>query len=402
MKDGIAGKDLRPAGQSGRAVGAASFPHGTAKQIAADGSGSGARPATKTRVGLLYIAAICLLATVLGCQNPAGSVQHQYYLFVSSNDNTVLAFEIESDGTLSFIRSYPVSGATNLQDVAVSPNGDFLYVTDLNSVSISAFTIGPDGTLTANGTFSTGDPAGGLLGIAISPNGSHLYVANLAHCTISAFTIGPDGKLTPNGARSAPACPEGIAVSPNGNYLHGASDQNWCVFTCAIGSDGSLGSLDPTDCPDANALPAGVAVSPNGEYLYATDKDNDNIYAFTVAPDGKLTSNGTFLTGQNCKSIPGGLVVSPNGNCLYVTNLNSNNVSAFSIGPDGTLDLIDSYATGFWPQGVTISPNGAYLYVANGGASVSAFKIGSAGTLSPNGETIVDSTLPLGIAIATK
>jgi 6-phosphogluconolactonase (cycloisomerase 2 family) len=79
-------------------------------------------------------------------------------------------------------------------------------------------------------------------------------------------------------------------------------------------------------------------------------------------------------------------------------------VWTYAVGAGGsrTLTSIDSYPTYFYPQGVTVSPSANYLYEANGGGSVSAFKIGSDGTLSSKGETTTPSEFPLGIAIATK
>jgi 6-phosphogluconolactonase (cycloisomerase 2 family) len=85
----------------------------------------------------------------------------------------------------------------------------YLYVPDIASDSVSAFSIGIGGALTAiPGTFSTGSFPDS---IAISPNGNYLYAINYHGNSVSAFSIGGDGAL------SAP-----VTVN-SGNEPYGAS-----------------------------------------------------------------------------------------------------------------------------------------------------------------------------------
>ena len=92
-----------------------------------------------------------------------------------------------------------------------------LYVTNYGSSGpngISAYTIGSGGALTAitTGTFTTGIYPNG---IAISPNGNYLYVTNSSSSSISAYTIGSGGALSPiTGTFTTGTGPLGIAIMP--------------------------------------------------------------------------------------------------------------------------------------------------------------------------------------------
>ncbi len=81
--------------------------------------------------------------------------------------------------------------------VVVTPNGQFAYVTNTGSGTVSGFAVGPDGALSlldADGV--TGITSAGPIDADISRNGRFLYTLNSRANAISAFRIGSDGSLT--------------------------------------------------------------------------------------------------------------------------------------------------------------------------------------------------------------
>ena len=100
-------------------------------------------------------------------------------------------------------------------EIAISPNGSYLYVTNYGSNTLSAYSIGPSGALTAitSGTITTG---AGPFGIAFSPNGSYLYVANFIGSSLSAYSISTGGVLTALNIATytTGTNPAGIAICP--------------------------------------------------------------------------------------------------------------------------------------------------------------------------------------------
>ena len=127
------------------------------------------------------------------------------YLYVpNSGDtpNTVSLFSIGAGGALSPLASptRTITGATDVINVAVSPNGSYLYVLDGGSNQVFGYTLaaGVPSTTPITGTpIATGSLPTGM---AIDPTSSLLAVDNLgtttSPSTISLFTIGSTGALT--------------------------------------------------------------------------------------------------------------------------------------------------------------------------------------------------------------
>ena len=80
----------------------------------------------------------------------------------------------------------------------------------------------------------------GPTGIAVSPNGQFVYVANYntdGTGGISQYTVGPGGALTPMATPTVAAGhnPEGITVSPNGQYAYVANNRrDWVRWGVAV------------------------------------------------------------------------------------------------------------------------------------------------------------------------
>jgi 6-phosphogluconolactonase (cycloisomerase 2 family) len=127
------------------------------------------------------------------------------YLYVTAPENdTILGFSIASDGSLAQLTGSPfAAGGLNPQDIAVSPDGKFVFVADNGDVdiptdgSVSAFTLNSGtGALTAvAGSPFTGGPNPKRL--AADPSGKFLYVTNEDSDNMSVFSINSDsGVLT--------------------------------------------------------------------------------------------------------------------------------------------------------------------------------------------------------------
>jgi 6-phosphogluconolactonase len=124
---------------------------------------------------------------------------------------------VAANATLSPIsRSVPTLGAaTCWQDV--TPDGRFVYTANSGTSTISGFSIGANGALTAlSGTVVATLPSGSIpLDIAISADGKFLYTLNSGTGTINIFSIDQDGTLTSvgdAGGLSASAGMNGIAA----------------------------------------------------------------------------------------------------------------------------------------------------------------------------------------------
>ncbi len=201
------------------------------------------------------------------------------FLYVAnSTSNTITAFQVESSGLLTQVPqagpgTNPVStNVTGPTALAMSSNGQFLYVTNGASNTVTAFRVETSGLLTPIPPVgSTPNPVstGGTTpnGIAVEPNGTHLYIANRGG-TVSAFTIGNDGLLTlvpASGAAQNPtptlvagSTPVALTISQDGQFLYVAnSGGTVSVYTIASGS----GTLIPVTQLLGNPFRAGTTPS---------------------------------------------------------------------------------------------------------------------------------------------
>jgi hypothetical protein len=129
----------------------------------------------------------------------------------------------------------------------VSPDGRFLFATETSSTgSVTSFSIGPDGSLTANGSPA---PAGGTsLGyIGVSPDGRHIYMPESNTDVITVAAVAADGKLSVIGSTPLQNV-ETLSASPDGRFLYyGTSgSSNDVIGVASIGSDGMPTILPPT------------------------------------------------------------------------------------------------------------------------------------------------------------
>jgi DNA-binding beta-propeller fold protein YncE len=342
---------------------------------------------------------VCLLPFAVALAIPGNAPASE--VFVSNLDSdSVSVFTTTATGSLSPIPC-PGTNCNTGQDpagVAVSPNGQFLYVADSAfSGGISPFRVNADGTLSpiACGTNCT---FGSPFGLAVSPNGKFLYATETLSPKVTPYAINADGSLTPipcSGSNcSTGSGPEGVAVSPNGQFLYVANTSTGTVSPFAINADGSLTPITcGAGCNPGGAGPVGVAVTPNGKFLYVTN-GSGRVSPFAINVDGSLSLIACTAPNCNTGNSPKGVAVSPNGQFLYVTgstgSLQLGTISPFAINADGTLSPIPcpgsncTTGSGAFPQGLAVSPSGRFLYVANSGSStVSPFAIGTTGALTP-------------------
>lgn len=126
-------------------------------------------------------------------------------------------------------------------------HSNFVYVTNELSNTVTVFANDAEkGTLTEVQTLSTlpADYTGKsyTAEIAVHPNGKFLYVSNRTHDSIAIFSIGSDGKLTTIGqAPSKGSYPRGFSFDPTGHWMviGGQKSNNLVVYAV----DGATGKL---------------------------------------------------------------------------------------------------------------------------------------------------------------
>lgn len=250
---------------------------------------------------------------VTGDSQPPGIVAdltstHLY----TANAQTVSAFNIDPvTGALSDVPGTPVRVpmASNLQMVALTPDGRFLYATDLINRRVWEFSVSESGLpVFMQNVEATGDSPEG---IAMDSEGKFLYVANWLSNSISKFSIGAGtGVLVATGAPTpmeAGCGPQELIVAPSNKFL---------FVSCAALNKIARFSIDLTS-GDLTALPAfptgaftgprGIAIDFSGSYLYFAWNMQNKAGAAAVDQGGTLTAiPGNPATGRG----PIGVVLS--------------------------------------------------------------------------------------------
>ncbi|HTY24784.1 MAG TPA: beta-propeller fold lactonase family protein [Desulfomonilaceae bacterium] len=330
-------------------------------------------------------------AAAIAFSSGASAVMYTPKFLYATNlqSNNLSGFLVDdASGTLSPIPGAPFATGGGPFGVATDPRGTFIYVSNgVNSntnqyeKSISGFVVNSDGSLTAiqGSPFPAG--AGGA-GLTVDPSGRFLYATNYNDFTLSAYSIDPDsGILTalPGSPYPTGREPVTVTVDPAGRFLYVGNQNNTCDSppspSCPISAfqinpvDGTLTSI--TGPTEGGIEPSGLAIDPTGQFLYLSNQSLAAVSQYSIdAIDGTLKFVGyspmPVLGGYSVAS-----VVDPSGK--YVISDFGESLYSFAIDPaSGALPTTpsNSVVTGapalFY---MGIDPSGHYVYIADQGAS---------------------------------
>jgi 6-phosphogluconolactonase len=298
--------------------------------------------------------------------------------------------------------------------LALHPNGRMLYaVNEIGQFegkpagSVTAFTIGKNGTLTTiNAQSSMG---GGPAHISLDKAGTHAFVANYGGGSVSVLPIAKDGRLQPS---TGFVQHEGAGTDPKRQTKPHAHSINLDPSqTFAIAADLGLdklfvykfdktkGTITPNDPPFGTVPPGSgarhFAFAPNGKIGYAINELKSTITVFSWdASKGVLNQLQTLSTlpeGFTGESYTADVQVHPSGKFVYGSNRGHNSIAVFAVDQaTGKLKLSSTQSTGgSWPRHFGIDPSGTFLLAANQRSdSIVVFRIDQGtGALAETGKT---------------
>ena len=292
---------------------------------------------------------------------------------------------IDDGGGLDICGGNETAGLDGATGVVVSPDGASIYVASENSSAVVRFSRAPNGGLTPadcledspGAVCGPGNNFEGLAiaqGLAISPDGDSVYVASFGDLAITRFARAGDGTLTYDECIDAigggAACaaeakgmsgPAGVAVSPDSSSIYVVS-RNTPSSIAHFDFDGLGAGLTEVGCvSDLDALEVcggldggpeeaqglngawGVAVSPDGGTVHVASFLDNAVTSFPRPPDGSLSGlTATCIVDPlgpaNCG--PGnaaeglqavrGIAVSPGGESVYGVSFIDNAITRFN------------------------------------------------------------------------
>jgi 6-phosphogluconolactonase (cycloisomerase 2 family) len=294
---------------------------------------------------------------------------------VNATDGNIAQYTIGLNGALTEFGTRITTGGTNPNVVTVDPTGRFAYVTNFDSNTVAQFSIdAATGALSSLGTVLTGLSP---YSVVVDPSGRYAYVTNQddlsggTASSVSQFTIGSDGRLTAIGA-GVVGLPSGskpykIVVDPAGFHAYVANRGTSKISQFNI--DGT-GALVPMTVPEvaAGSNSLFITINPAGTYAYVSNFGDNSVSQFSIdsSTGGLVAIPANTLTFEVNGPYP--VAISPDGQFAYWANKFDDSIKQCKFNPDGSLNCsAGTNGTGSRPQYVAIDPFSRHVYVVNNG-----------------------------------
>jgi 6-phosphogluconolactonase len=183
--------------------------------------------------------------------------------------------------------------------IAFSPDGRTLVVTERGTNSISAYVVDERGyaaaptTIASSGATPYGfDFADGAVVV------TEAFGGEIGAAAASSYALGEPGRLAPISASVGDTRSEvcWAAATHDGRFVYVTNFGDGTISSYAVRGDGSIELLEAV-AGSTRLGEKGVrdeAVSRDGRYLYAIDPDAQRIFGWTVRDDGRLAPVGEF------------------------------------------------------------------------------------------------------------
>lgn len=272
----------------------------------------------------------------------------RWLLAVNSGSDDLSVFRVEQDGLLLTDR-HPSGGS---RPISVAAHGSLVYVLNAGGTSnIAGFRLSPQGDLAmipgSSRPLSAASP--GPAQVAFTPDGSMLVVTEKSTNLILTYDVGADGLASgPTAHPSAGITPFGFAFARRNTLVvseafGGAADAS-AASSYRLGQE----SVMPVSAsvPTTETAACWAVATPNGRFVYVTNAGSGTVTGYAVGHDGalsRLDADGvTGATGPGSSPIDAAMSVS--GGFLYAVNAGTQTISGFRLDSDGALTPIDGAA----------------------------------------------------------
>jgi 6-phosphogluconolactonase len=262
---------------------------------------------------------------------------------VNAGSGDISVFRV--DGAKLFLTDKVPCGGS--EPVAVAQHGSLVYVVNAGAASnVVGFRLDEAGKLEqipdSLAFLSTG--SAGASSLAISPDGQFVLVTEKLTNRIDAFQVRTNGTLAPivvnssvgPGLFSVLFAPNGTALATETGPAGGSNAS--AISSYAVHSGGTLSAISAS-VPTSGAATCWHAITPDGHFVFTSNAGSATISGFVMGASGSLTPVGGTIVGIN----PAGssnldIAISADGKFLYTLDSGTGKVSVFGITQDGTLN----------------------------------------------------------------
>jgi 6-phosphogluconolactonase len=292
---------------------------------------------------------------------------------------------------------------TNGTTTTTSSSGDYVYVVNQTTNTLSEFVVG-NATLTA----ITGSPislTSGLAAASVAVTRPNTFVYVGGNGAISCYSVGSSGALSAvtGGGAGATANFVSLETSPDGKWLLALDSTTQTVYVYAINTSTGALILNATTtfaAPGAGtAAQRSIRISPSAAFVaIALGPAGDVVFTFNTTT-GVLTQSATISLASGFSD--NAVQFDSTSSKLYVARggptTGTAGVSTYSVSSSGALTQTQALiASGNAPFALLLDSAGSYLYAANrSDATVSGYST-SGGTLAalpsspyPSGTSVI-------------
>ena len=266
-----------------------------------------------------------------------------WLLAVNAGSDEITSFAVGADHRLTLADRIWSGGD---HPISVTVNNGLVYtVNDGGSGNIAGFSISTAGDLSAiaGSIRPLSSSASGPAEIAFTPEGGTLVVTEKATNRITTYAVGANGAAgAPTSVGSAGQTPFGFEFDNKGHLIVSEAFGGAANASAVSSYDLSGGSASLIDgpVPTTETAACWVVVTNNGKYAYASNTGSGSISGYAIANDGSLDlldSDGvTGVTG----GAPTDMSLSSNSKFLYARV--GGTIHAFRVNQDGSLAALGS------------------------------------------------------------
>jgi len=268
----------------------------------------------------------------------------KFVLVVNAGSNDVSVLQTTDSGLLLLDRR----SAGGVRPISVSVSGGLVYVLNNGSAaggtdSVVGFRLSRDGVLTQipGSTRALSAAAVGPAEVAVSPDGSTLVVTEKATNRLDVFELQDDGSPgLVNVVASSGVTPFGFAFGKRDQFFvseaFGGAANASAVSSYQVSGAAAVSVISPS-VPTTETAACWVAVTPDGRHLYTTNAGSGTVSGYRIYPDGAIdlldTDGVTGVTGAGVTDV----TLSSNGRYLYALRSGAGAIAIFRVEDHGAL-----------------------------------------------------------------
>jgi 6-phosphogluconolactonase (cycloisomerase 2 family) len=268
---------------------------------------------------------------------------HRLLLAVNAGSNDVSVFALEGRGLHLRLLDRVSSGGT--MPVSIAVHGRLVYVLNAaGTPNIQGFLLEPFGGhlvhLSGSQRLLPGGASSGAAEVAFSPDGNVLMVTEKGTNLIDTWTVNDDGYAeNVKTANSSGTTPFGFAFVHNFAIVSEAASGALSSYEV---EDNEPAELITGSLSDTQAAICWVVITRNGRFAFGTNTGSGTISSYSISGRGWLSLIEAVAGTTGVGTAPIDMALSGNSRFLYVREATKGMVDGFRVEPNGRLTPITS------------------------------------------------------------